>query len=152
VDADVAAMDGSADVDADLAAGEASLVEAEAGQASSRPCPDSEGGGSPLPTCDPSNQNQVCEFSSGYAICVDGTWLDCTSHIQNGFVCLSGDASAPTGSLCCPKWYYGDIGSNNNPYEIGMCCNAGRQATCANHHLKYGGTCGAFDAGLDGAD
>jgi hypothetical protein len=58
-------------------------ADVEAADGSVRPCPALSATGSPdidlsrLPTCDGSNQGQICPGFERVAVCVDGFWLEC---------------------------------------------------------------------------
>jgi hypothetical protein len=127
-----------------------------------------------LPTCDGSNQGQLCSGFEQWAVCVDGIWLLCNgfspwgpSYVDghpvdtpnnNGasfetlgpggipiFPWCQDGAALPPGTLCCHNPDAGIEGWVATP-DAG--CSGGCSPSCANYHLTYpDGWCSQGDAG-----
>jgi hypothetical protein len=125
---------------------------ADARGAQGRPCPD-DAGLRPLPVCDGTNQNQVCEMSESTAVCIDGRWLQCSAN-GCGAGCKADAATAPPeGSPCCPNDYT-EFFLGCSPNSGTACCAGGGHLVVCDryqHRINYVGTCGTVDAGSDGS-
>jgi hypothetical protein len=175
---------GEADADAEGGAdadGEGGAhIDMDAARGSGRSCPALTATASPdidlsqLPTCDSSNQGQLCPGFERYVVCVDGFWLLCerwspwggcyvdghpvdTCNNKSFETVVFGDADVfpwcqngmalPPGTLCCHDPDASFVGWVATP-DAG--CSGTCSPSCVNYHLTYPDTCPQGDAG--GAD